>query len=212
MFKELCFLLLLLVAIVGAAPTSAQEPCVGEPECYEEPPNRPPRRESSRSSGPTWSGFSDGRLSPLPDEYYSLWCKHTFLEIWRGVPEGSLLQFVPIWLLNELDENGGTVTIPNYDLTPFTITRWGDRINVAGNYGNYQPAAGDKSFSLSECIARNAGPIGDPPPNYPSDRPLFAVGGYITVCYGRDSEVVRQGRVPPDQVCDESGSRSVVSG
>jgi hypothetical protein len=200
-------LMTVLLTVLLIAPSAAQEPCIGDPECYEEPtPGRPQRRESNRSSGPRWSGFNDGRLTPQPDEYYSLWCKHTFLEIWRGVPEGSLLQFVPIWLLDALDENGGTATIPNYGLTPFTITRWGDTINIAGNYGNLQPAAGDKSFSLSECITRNDGPIGDPPPNHNASQAQVGMLMVFTSCYGRDSEVARRGLVPPDQICNEGGN------
>jgi hypothetical protein len=195
---------LLLVLLALALPSAAQDPCHGEPECYIPPTQVPSSRSQSGPAAPPWTGFNDGRLNPIPDEYYSLWCKHTFLEIWRGVPEGSLLQFVPIWLLDGLNANGGTATIPNYDLTPFTVTRQGDLITVAGNEGNFRPVAGEKRFSLSECIQRNDGPIGRAPDE--NNRTLNFVHSYVTVCYGRDSEVVRQGRVPPDQICQEGGS------
>ncbi len=202
-----------IFALALSLPVAAQEPCVGLPECYVTPmPGGSSTSSlSSAPAAPPWSGLGDGRLNPQMDEYYSLFCKHTFLEIWRGVPTGSLLQFVPIWLLDGLDEDGGTATIPNYGLTPFTITRHGDLITVSGNYGNLQPADGAKSFSLSDCIARNDGTIGNAPPS--SQPPTFFGGATtVTVCYGRDTEAVRQGRVPPDQICNEGPSRVRVTG
>jgi hypothetical protein len=206
--------LALLATLALALPVAAQEPCIGDPECYEPPPAPPPsgRSTSPASSGPAappWSGFSDGRLNPHQAEYYTLYCKNTFLEIWRGAPTGSLLQFVPIWLLDGLSPNGGTTTIPNYGQTPFTITRWGDSITVSGNYGNFQPAEGEKIFNLSECISRNDGPIGSAPPGYTTPG-LFDSVLAVTLCYGRDSEVVRRGLVPPDQICDEGPTRVAV--
>jgi hypothetical protein len=211
-YRVFLFVILSAALLIGSAVAAQGEPpCVGDPECYEPPAPGMPGSSSSPLTGgpaaPPWTGLGDGRLNPNPAEYYSLWCKHTFLEIWRGVPEGSLLQFVPIWLLDGLESDGGTVTIPNYGLTPFTITRQGDTITVAGNYGNLQPIAGQKSFSLSDCIARNDGPIGEPPPN---NQPSTGFVSFTaTACYGRDTEAVRQGRVPPDQICQDRPNRSV---
>jgi hypothetical protein len=208
----LCLLAAALLLTVGGV--AAQEPpCVGLPECYEPTPPPSGGSGSGSSSGPAappWTGFSDGRMNPNPAEYYSLFCKNTFLEIWRGAPTGSLLQFVPIWLLDGLDEDGGTTTIPNYGFEPFIITRNGDLITVSGNYGNGQPppgveppgVPGEKVFSLSECITRNDGPIGSAPPS--SQPSTGFVDFTLTMCYGRDSEPVRQGRVPPDQICDDN--------
>jgi hypothetical protein len=206
MFNRIFMLgVVLLFALVIALPASAQDECVGDPECYE-PPSSGGSSNPQSNNPPPWSGLSDGRLNPDAAEYYSIYCKNTFLEIWRGVPTGSLLQFVPIWLLDGLNPDGGTTTIPNYGETPFTITRNGDIITVSGNFGNLQPAEGSKSFSLSDCIAHNDGPIGSAPPNNNPPAPQFSVTT-LTVCYGRDSEAVRQGRVPPDQICDEGPTR-----
>jgi hypothetical protein len=208
MFNRIVMLgAVLLFALVASLPAAAQDECVGDPECYEPPSSGgSSNAQSNNPPPPPWSGLNDGRLNPQMDEYYSVYCKNTFLEIWRGVPSGSLLQFVPIWLLADLDANGGTATIPNYGLTPFTITRNGDLIIVSGNYGNLQPAEGEKTFSLSDCIAHNDGPIGSAPSSNNTPSINFAITT-VTICYGRDSEVVRQGRVPPDQVCDEGPSR-----
>jgi hypothetical protein len=214
--------LAVLVALAMSLPVAAQEPCIGDPECYFTPT---PGSSSGGSSGqqssgpaaPPWSGLSDGRLNPHPAEYYSLFCKNTFLEIWRGAPTGSLLQFVPIWLLDGLNPDGGATTIPNYGFELFNITRNGDLITVSGNYGNGQPppgeeppgVSGEKVFSLSECITRNDGPIGSAPAGSSAPRPGF-FNSTSTVCYGPDSEVARRGLVPPDQICDEGPTRTVV--
>src|SRR5262245_9057260 len=133
-YRIVLLIALLSMLLIGSA-AAAQEPCVGLPECYEPPPSGGSGSALTFApAAPPWSGLTDGRLNPHPADYYSLYCKNTFLEIWRGVPTGSLLQFVPIWLLDNLNPNSGTTTIPNYGLTPFTITRNGDIITVSGNY------------------------------------------------------------------------------
>jgi hypothetical protein len=105
--------------------------------------------------------------------------------------------------LVDLDPNGGTRTIPNGFLLAFTVTRADDLITISGNFGNLQPQPGAKSFSLSECLSRN-GPVQLP---QGLDVPWLRMG---TFCYGRDSEPVRQGRVPPEQVCPENRNTSAV--
>ncbi len=191
-------LVILLAALIFVGATSAQQyPCYGYAHCY----GLPASGGGSQPQSPPWSGLTDGRVNPVIDEYYSIWCKNSFVEIWRGVPSGSMLTMFSIQHLVDLDPNGGTRTIPNGFLLPFTVTRHDDLITISGNFGNLQPQPGSKTFTLSECLVRN-GAL-QPPQNYP----WLRVG---TFCYGRDSEPVRQGRVPADQVCPELDSVGAV--
>jgi hypothetical protein len=137
----------LTVSVADAQRVSQQEPCVGELECYENPP------ETGGSSGSTWSGYSDGRLNPDPAEYYSIWCNFDLIEVWGGVPNPQLLITIPILDIFTLEE-GGVLDLGN----GMTVVRnTADTITIYGSNGNLAPAAGSKAFSLSECIARNGG-------------------------------------------------------
>lgn len=195
-----------LLTLVFVLPSAAQQepPCLPWPQCYEIPtlPGFPGNQPTPAPTAAAWLGASDGRLNPHPAEYYSLWCKNTFLEIWRGVPDSSLLQFVPIWLLEDLDVDGGAVTIPNYGATPFEIVRYGDTLTVSGNFGNLQPAEGEKAFSLTECIERDGHTAEERGSGADSDQYQYSTGVIVYHCYSRDSEAVRQGRIPADRICD----------
>ena len=203
-----------LIVFIAALPVAAQEepPCYALPECYEPPPPQPTPGSptTGSSSSPIWSGYSDGRLSPAMDEYYSVWCVDTFLEIWRGVPSPALLQLVPIWLLEDIPPNGGTETIPNYGMTPFTITRNGDLLTISGNYGNLQPQPGSKSFSLSDCISSDGHTAAQRGSGSPAQSNFAMVT--TTHCYGRNSVQVQRGLVPPDQICDDNPNHGITTG
>ncbi|MBI5957205.1 MAG: hypothetical protein HY866_00625 [Chloroflexi bacterium] len=101
--------------------------------------------------GDPWDGYTDERLNPSMDEYYSIWCKYDQVEIWRSVPTSAMFPVPLIQLVNLAD--GGTLDAGN----GMTINRSGDIITVFGSNGNLAPASGSKSFSLSECITRNGG-------------------------------------------------------
>jgi len=193
---------ILFAALLFAGVAVAQQyPCYGQAYCYGQPAST---TTSSPPQSPPWSGLSDGRVNPDPAEYYSIWCKNGFVEIWRGVPSGSMLTLFSIQHLVNLDPNSGTRTIPFGFLLPFTVTRSGDDITIAGNFGNLQPQPGSKTFSLTECLNRNGAlqaPAGQ-------NVPWLRIG---TVCYGRDSEPVRQGRIPADQICPENQNSGAVT-
>lgn len=138
---------LYVTVTVGIPATGPAEPCYGGGgggSSVGEPENAP---------APPWEGFSDGRLNPSRDEYYSVWCHNDLIEVWRSVPESLLLGTIPVLSVFELPE-GGTLDAAN----GLTVTRnTSDTITVSGLNGNLEPAWGSKSFSLSECIARNGG-------------------------------------------------------
>lgn len=105
---------------------------------------------SSQPGPPPWGGFSDGRLSPVPEEYYSVWCQSGLVWVWQGVPKGVLLKQIP--LRTVIDKTG------SFDAGEgLTVTRNDDLVTVSGSNGNSRPAPGVKSFSLKQCIERNGG-------------------------------------------------------
>lgn len=156
-------LLMVLIPSVMALPAlQEQPPCEGYPECYEEPPPETtsvpePDNPPSESS---WEGFSDGRLNPAMDEYYTVYCVGDQLELWRGVPTGSRINDIPIQQLVY-------GPFPFDDGFGHTVNRAEDTITISGSDGNGPNHPGSKSFSLAECIARNGG---EPPPN-PAENP-----------------------------------------
>lgn len=136
-----------VVSVPPAQATTSADPCYSSGE-----PGEPPVSESGPSA-PPWGGYSDGRLNPDPAEYYSLWCAYDLLEIWRAVPSPLLLKTVSLTSLVRM-EVGSTLDIGDF----MTIVRHSsDTITVYGSNGNLAPNPGSKSFSLSECIARNGG-------------------------------------------------------
>lgn len=201
----------LLTTLIIALPAAAQEepPCFGLPECYEIPTATPSPGSSGSSSSPIWTGYSDGRLNPAMDEYYSVWCVNTFLEIWRGVPTSSLLSMVPIWLLEGLSENGGTVMVADFSddpgIHPLTIRRSGDTITVSGDNGNLAPQPGSKSFNLNECIARD-GHTAQQRGSGQGQTPFGSMHVSITVCYSPTDPQVLLGRIPGDQICHDNSN------
>jgi hypothetical protein len=125
--------MLYVYIVVGAVSTnSATVPC----------------SDSGPNGGP-WIGYTDDRLNPAPDEYYSIWCRQDQVEIWRSIPDSAMFS-VPLSTVFYLVD-GGSFDAGNN----MTITRSGDLITVYGSNGNLAPASGSKNFSLSECVSRN---------------------------------------------------------
>jgi hypothetical protein len=124
--------------------------------------------EPVSGGGSTWPGYSDGRLNPDPAEYYSVWCAFDALEVWRSVPAPLLLAAVPIADVFRLEE-GGSLELPD---AMGLVRSTADTITVSGSNGNAAPSPGSKSFSLSECIARNGGvPLDELPEEEPEPGP-----------------------------------------
>ncbi|MCI0710306.1 MAG: hypothetical protein L0154_09105 [Chloroflexi bacterium] len=109
---------------------------------------------------PPWSGYFDGRLNPDPAEYYSIWCQYDLIEIYRSVPESELLKNIALRAV--VDLSVGDVLDPGDFMT--LVRNTSDVITIYGSNGNSAPDSGQKSFSLSECIARNGGLPPIPPP------------------------------------------------
>jgi hypothetical protein len=119
-----------------------------------------------------WPGYQDGRLSPDPSEDYAVWCSSDRVEVWRTVPLAVLLkaviirQVIDLAVGDELDLGSSMVVERTSE----------DVVTISGSNGNSAPQPGSKTFSLSECIARNggdpepsppSGPEGEPPPGPP---------------------------------------------
>lgn len=106
-------------------------------------------------SGPPWEGYSDGRISPDPAEYYTIYCHAGTDTIYvvRVVPETETIKEIP--LLDAVNLGVGL----ERDLGDFmTMERSSeDTITIYGSNGNLAPDGGSKSFSLNECVARNGG-------------------------------------------------------
>lgn len=111
------------------------------------PPPPPPGTEEPTDDG-QWPG--DNRLNPDRAEYYTVYCGFDQIEVWRSSPSGLLIDAIPIRTVLNLE---GCTTSAN----GLSVCRNGDTITISGTNGNLAPAEGSKSFSLSECIARNGG-------------------------------------------------------
>ncbi|PJF40663.1 MAG: hypothetical protein D6737_16860 [Chloroflexi bacterium] len=111
-------------------------------------------------SAPPWSGFSDGRISPDPAEYYSIWCQADTIQVWRSVPETSLLKEISLADVLALSV-GGEMALGDF----MVIQRSSENIaTIFGSNGNLAPEAGSKAFSLDDCVTANGGA-----PQPPSD-------------------------------------------
>ncbi|MBI5960442.1 MAG: hypothetical protein HY866_17000 [Chloroflexi bacterium] len=144
------------VDVGTASDTAAAEACPGGGG------GEPSPEESPGETAP-WSGYSDARLNPAPDEYYSVWCASDTIEVWRAVPPPSaILNTIPLIEVIELSD-GGSLDAGS----GLTVMRNGDAITLSGNTGNLAPAFGTKSFSLNECIARNGGAPQEPDEELP---------------------------------------------
>lgn len=133
--------LILVVLLFGWVVAAAQEGCVGEPECYEIPPEPAPVLSN-------WPG--DDRLNPVADEYYTVYCNYDLVRIWAGLPSSQEIASIPI--LNLL-----TGPFPLDGGNGISIARVDDIMTISGTNGNGPVHPGSKSFSLLQCIERNGG-------------------------------------------------------
>jgi hypothetical protein len=209
----MCFILLvgMIPSVLAQGPTA---PCVENPQGCSGQSTPTSAASGSNQQQPTfWSGYNDGRLNPAMDEYYSVWYQHTFVEIWRAQPSSSLISMLPIWLLEGLNEHGGSVRASDFGddpgVHPLTITRNGDIITVSGNNGNLAPRPGSKSFSLNDCIAHDGHTAAQRGSGGSTQGQSGIVNSTITTCYSPDSPEVKRGLIPQDQICREHGSTSV---
>ena len=147
LFCLLCAIVILVIPLANVR-VSSQE-CV-PPECYPEEPDPepiPPEQPMPSVSGGSWAGYSDGRLNPAMDEYYSIWCGNDVIEVWGGVPSPQLIETIPIidvMMGQSLTTSGG-----------LTVSRSSDIVIISGSNGNGAAHPGSKSFSLTECLSRN---------------------------------------------------------
>lgn len=159
-FILLTALTLLPLALNGLPHASAQ--CT-PPECYE--PSQEPSYEPPSGSDQSWSGFSDGRLSPDMAEFYSVWCRDDLVQIWGGSPSPSLIDSVPV-------NRVVNMTAPFTTSIGMTFDRVGDLVTISGE-GGHSPGFGSKSFSIDACILSNGGPgpSENPQPQLLHDQP-----------------------------------------
>lgn len=157
---------------VGGTETS-NEPCYGSVSPPISPPNPPPQPPSSPPANPTWNGWTDGRLNPDPAEYYTIYCEYSSIKVYgksNNLAGGAaLIERIPLGLVADLDPNGDTLVWGASLLIPLIITRNGDTITIAGNFGYLAPLGGTKTFSLSQCQQK----AGGTPPD-----PVYQIGGY----------------------------------
>jgi hypothetical protein len=149
-----CLLFIALASLlIFAHPAAAQ--CV-PPECY---PTDVPYEMPVEPAGGAWGGYSDGRLNPDMAEQYTVYCSNDLVEIWGGTPSPQLISTIPIIDLFSLSDGGSLNAPPDLTITRSTS----DTITIHGSSGYNAPTPGSKSFSLSECIARNGGTPELPP-------------------------------------------------
>jgi hypothetical protein len=135
--------LILVVLLFGlVAIVAAQEGCVGEPECYEIPPEEAPVISN-------WPG--DDRLNPVADEYYTVYCNYDLVRVYAGLPSPQEIGSLPIVQIlaqpSPFDAGNG-----------FTVSHIDDIVTISGSNGNGPLHPGSKSFSLQQCIERNGNP------------------------------------------------------
>lgn len=122
----------------------------------------PPVTEDGDAPPAPWPGFSDGRLNPALDEYYSVWCHYDRIDIYRSIPQQELLKIVSLAEVIALHD-GGVLDLGDF----MTLVRTGDTITIYGSNGNRAPEPGSKAFRLSNCVEANGGAPEppDPPPD-----------------------------------------------
>lgn len=149
----------MLVALFSLATgaVTAEEVCIelegGGMICYDVEFSEESFEDDESAPDSDWSGYFDGRLSPDPDEYYSIWCAVDHIEIWRSVPDTELLTLVPLAAVIDLSEGQAL----NIGEQMALIRHLAGQVQITGNNGNRAPDPGVKYFSLEECIARNGG-------------------------------------------------------
>jgi len=202
-----------LLLALSAAIATAQEECVGEPECYEMPDPPDSRQEEcvgeeecyelplpSEPRPFEWPG--DDRLNPAPDEYYSVYCNADVVDVWGGMPSPQEIGDIPL----ERILNG---SFPFDGGNGLTVNRIGDTVTISGANGNGPFHPGSKSFSLEECGERNGGlPQREDTNVDEPEQQSDATNGEAQLCSGSLSPVAGI-QVPYVGYMDETGSRCV---
>ncbi len=117
-------------------------------------------------SGPPWDGYTDGRISPDPAEYYTIYCHEGTDTIYvvRVVPQTETIKEIP--LADAISLNVGQEQALGDNMVMERSSE--EIITIYGSNGNLAPAAGSKAFNLNDCITSNGGPpsqqdTGSPP-------------------------------------------------
>jgi len=121
---------------------------------------------------PPWPGYSDGRISPDPAEYYTIYCHEGTDTIYvvRVIPENETIKEIPLVDAINLDV-GHEQPLGDFMVMARSSE---DTISIYGSNGNLAPAPGAKAFSLNACIESNGGApelndSGPPPPDNSGD-------------------------------------------
>jgi hypothetical protein len=141
-------------------PCSTATPPTSEPPPADDEIPTPPTE-----TGSAWEGWTDGRITPDPAEYYTIYCANNIISVWRSVPRDEEIKQVSISLVQILPENGiltlgdGMALVRNTEET----------LTIYGSNGNLAPEPGGKAFSYSDCIRANAASL--PPTDTPASAP-----------------------------------------
>ena len=175
--KNLLALLVLLLVVAFTIPAAASgifqecppEECppdedegdgeyceINPEECEEEGGGTTPPDDDDGDSGPPWDGYTDGRISPDPAEYYTIYCHEGTDTIYviRVVPETETIKEISLADAISL-EVGHEQSLGDNMLMERSSE---DIITIYGSNGNLAPEPGLKSFNLNDCIESNGGP------------------------------------------------------
>lgn len=159
---------------------NAGEPLASDSRSQNCSGDAPPPGTEEPTDNSQWPG--DSRLNPDRAEYYTVYCAFDQIEVWRSSPSGLLIETIPILTVLNLD---GCMTSAN----GLSVCRNGDIITISGTNGNLAPAEGSKSFSLSECIARNGGvPEDDDVPTDVSTNEEETTASQVDFCFSTFAE------------------------
>lgn len=159
--------IMLTIRLTIGENTLAQAEYVGG-QCNSIPPppeEPPPPPQDPPPGGENWPG--DNRLNPNRAEDYTVYCQNDQILVWGMVSVTTQEPQAIIAIRDVMNLPVGGFLL-QYTLAIRRLSQ--DEITITGANGYRAPASGTKSFSLSECIARNGG---EPPapdvPNPPPD-------------------------------------------
>lgn len=112
----------------------------------------------SPSSGNGGGGFPnppDGRLNPVADEAYSLWCGNNQLSVYRA-PNGAGVQIASVALVSLASlKVGSVISVPTGSGVIVITHPTADEFVVTGPNGNNTSGLSVKTFTLTECLSHN---------------------------------------------------------
>ena len=169
MFKRRFLILMLVLGmIILIIPATVTSQCEGppeecppgeeEPDYCEEFPERcedEPGDDDGGDSGPPWDGYTDGRISPDPAEYYTIYCHEGTDTIYvvRVVPVTETIKEIP--LIDAISLGIGQEQALGDGMLMERSSE--EIITIYGSNGNLAPDAGSKWFNLNDCIDSNGG-------------------------------------------------------